>query len=120
MSANKSDEQMSNREFNDYHKTIFITTDIKNIVLITHIIRCREIQLDFSQIAPLSTSSNIIPALKGGLGIPMALGLVKLDQPPMRYNPHDSPTKLLNYFEIQNFLHEFFCITKHYSGLGVP
>lgn len=120
MSANKSDEQMPDREFNDYHKTIFITTDIKNIVLITHIIRCREIQLDFSQIAPLSASSNIVPAFKGGLSIAMALGLVKLDQPPMRYNPHDSPTKLLNYFEIQNFLHEFFCITKHYSGLGAP
>ena len=43
MSTNKSDEQMPNREFNDHHKTIFVTTDIKNIVLITHIIRCREI-----------------------------------------------------------------------------
>jgi hypothetical protein len=46
MSTNKADENMSYRELHDYHETVFVAPDIKDIVLVANIIGGRKIHLD--------------------------------------------------------------------------
>lgn len=46
MCTYKADENMSYCELYDYHKTVLIATDVKNIMLVTYIISSRKIHLD--------------------------------------------------------------------------
>ena len=43
MCADKPNEDMSYREFGDHNESVFIAFDIKDIVLVSNIISCREI-----------------------------------------------------------------------------
>ncbi len=43
MCADKPNEDMSYREFDDHYESVFIASDVKDIVLVSNIISCREI-----------------------------------------------------------------------------
>ena len=45
MSTHKSDENMPDCEFYDHYQTIFVTPNVKNIVLVSNVVRCGEISL---------------------------------------------------------------------------
>ena len=46
MSTHESDENMSYRELNHHHKTILVTSYVKNIMLIANIVCGGEVCLD--------------------------------------------------------------------------
>ena len=62
MSAYKADEYVSNREFHDNHQTIFVASDIEDIMLVAHVIRSREVHFDVRKVSPFSFFRYIVPA----------------------------------------------------------
>ena len=52
MRTHKSDENMSDCEFHDHHKSIFVAPDVKDIVLIPNVVSCWEVCLYIRQVFP--------------------------------------------------------------------
>ena len=46
MCADKANKDVPYREFNDYDESVFISSNVKNIVLVSHIISCWKVYLD--------------------------------------------------------------------------
>lgn len=63
MRSHKADENSSNGEFDDNYKSVFVSSNVKYIMLVTCIICRWEIILNFSQIMPISIKSRAIPPL---------------------------------------------------------
>ena len=68
------------REFNHNYQTVFVSFYVKNVMLITHIIGCGEVNFYVRQILPLSPLCSIIPSLKGSLCISMSFRTVEFHQ----------------------------------------
>ena len=64
MCSDKSNKHILNRKLDYHYQPIIISTDIKHIMLITNIIRSREIAPNICECIPSSLFSYIIPALK--------------------------------------------------------
>ncbi len=71
MCSYKTNKNMSYSKLYNNHKTILITLNIKNIMLIAHVICCRKIFFDVRQISPYCAFCNVIPLFKRIPGITM-------------------------------------------------
>ena len=64
MCADKPNEDMSYCEFDDHNESVFIASDVKDIVLVSNIISCREVGFDVREVIPLGMRGDMIPSLK--------------------------------------------------------
>ena len=80
MRTYKAYENMSYREFYHYNQPVFVSSDVKHIMLITYIIGCRKVNLYIRQVLPLCPLCCIIPAFEGRLCISMSFRTIELHQ----------------------------------------
>ena len=79
MSTHKSDEDMPNCELHNYHKSIFIAPDVKDIMLVSNVICCREVCLYIRQVLPFCLFCDVIPSFKCSLSISMSFRTIELN-----------------------------------------
>ena len=89
MRAYPPDEHISHDELYDNHQTILITSDIEDIVLITHKVGGRENGPYVCEAFPLRILYNSIPPFQGNPGILVTWRFKELLKFSMRYDPHN-------------------------------
>ena len=72
MSTHKPDEDMPDCEFYDHHQTIFVASDVKDIMLVSNVVCCGEVCLYIRQVLPLCLFCDVIPSFKCSLSISMS------------------------------------------------
>ena len=80
MRVHKADKDMPYCELHDHYQTIFVSTDIENVVLVAYIVGCRKVHLDVREVSPLCLFSRVIPAFKCCLGVTVTFRTIKLYQ----------------------------------------
>lgn len=78
MRPHPSDIDQFRRKHHHNNQTIVISLNIKNIMLITHIIRIREILSHIRKIFPMSGANLLMPSLQRNTAISMPLLFVKI------------------------------------------
>lgn len=80
MCAYKPYENVAYGEFDHDYQSVFIASDVKDVMLIANVISCRKINLYVRQISPLCPFGGVIPSLKGRLSISMSFRTIEFHQ----------------------------------------
>ena len=79
MCTHKSDENMPDCELDNHHKSIFVAPDVKDIMLVSNVVCCREVSLYIRQVLPLCLLCDVIPSFKCGLSVSMSFRTIELN-----------------------------------------
>ena len=88
MRTYKAYEKISDCEFYYNNQSVFVSSDVKHIMLITNIVGRREVNLYIRQFLPLCPLCCVIPSFKGRTCISMPFRTIELHQLSMRYYSH--------------------------------
>ena len=80
MRTHKAYENMSYCEFYYNNQPVFVSSDVKHIMLIAYIIGRRKVNLYIREIFPLCPFCCVIPSFEGRLCISMSCRTVELHQ----------------------------------------
>ncbi len=79
MRTYKSDEDMPDCKLYYHHKSIFVTPDVKDIMLVSYVVCRGEICLYIRQVLPLCLFCDVIPSFKCSLRVSMSFRTVELN-----------------------------------------
>ena len=72
MSTHKSDENMPDCELYDHYKSIFVASNVKDIMLIPNVVSCGEVCLNIRKVLPFCFFCDVIPSFKCSLSVSMS------------------------------------------------
>ena len=72
MRTHKSYEDMSDCELNNHYQTIFVTSYVKDIILVPNVVCCGKVYLYIRQVFPFCLFCDVIPSFKCSQSISMS------------------------------------------------
>ena len=83
MCAYETDKDVPHEELYYNHQAVSVASYVKDIVLVTHVVRSGKVCPDIRQTPPVRSFSDIVPALQRGTCIRMSFLLIEFLQPAM-------------------------------------
>ena len=79
MCSHKSNEYMSYCELHNHNQTVFVASDVKDIMLIPNVVCRWEVYLYVRQVLPLCPFGDVIPPFKCSLSVSMTFRTIELN-----------------------------------------